>query len=378
MLTSINVKGFRKYENLNLENLGRINFILGRNNIGKTSILEAIYAFCCGQNVGPLLDIPVSRSRYGSIQQPYWMMEEILSVVHNRKTIPLRMEFSGVFDGKEEKFIHTIYPSDILTDFDSSYKRISGDIVSRTSDMSGRDNPALYANQLGLMQVAQPTVVAKWMISHNGNEVTESITSPYSTVSKVLPFKTAKFIDLLSHTAVNETVQIYSSLKRDDLIKDVVKELNKIFPDIRDIDMIPYAGGTIAPISVLKDDTYLPMYAYGDGVQRWFYILGAIALYKNSIICIDEIDTGFHPEAQYEFSEHLASYANENNVQLFLTTHNLEFIDNYLQAVNKYDSSILENTRIITVKDIDSDTSVRTLTGTEVYKARADFNLEVR
>ena len=48
MLSSINVKGFRKYENLTLDNLGRINFILGKNNIGKTSILEAIYAFLDG------------------------------------------------------------------------------------------------------------------------------------------------------------------------------------------------------------------------------------------------------------------------------------------------------------------------------------------
>lgn len=377
MLSSINVKGFRKYENLHLENLGKINFILGRNNIGKTSILEAIYAFCCGQNVVPLLDIPVSRCRYSSIQQPYWMMDEILSVVHNRKTLPFKFEFSGIFDGKEEKFVHTIYPSDILTDFDSSYKRISGEIVPRANALSGRDNPTVYGNQLGLMS-PQPTVVARWVISHNDNDITENITSPYSTVSKVLPFKTAKFIDLLSHIAVNETVQIYSSLKRDDLIKDVVKELNKVFPDIKDIDMIPYSGGTIAPISVLKDDTYLPMYAYGDGVQRWFYILGAIALYKNSIICIDEIDSGFHPEAQYEFSEHLASYAMENNVQLFLTTHNLEFIDNYLFAVSKYDSSILDETRIITVKDIDTNPSLRTLSGTEAYKARSDFNLEIR
>lgn len=378
MLTSINVKGFRKYENLNLENLGRINFILGRNNIGKTSILEAIYAFCCGQNVGPLLDIPLSRCRYSSIQQPYWMMEEILSVVHNRKTLPFKFEFSGIFDGKAENFVHTIYPSDILTDFDSSYKRMAGEIVPRNNDSSVRTSPAFFSNQLGLMQVAQPSIVAKWQINHNGKAVNYNVTCPNTTVYKILPFKIAKFIDLLSHTDVNETVQIYSSLKRDDLIKDVVKELNKVFPDIKDIDMIPYSGGTIAPISVLKEDTYLPMYAYGDGVQRWFYILGAIALYKNSIICIDEIDTGFHPEAQYEFSEHLASYAKENNVQLFLTTHNLEFIDNYLQALNSYDSSILEDTRIITVKDIDDNPSIRTLSGTEVYKARSDFNLEIR
>lgn len=45
MLTSLKIKGFRKYKNLELENFSRINFILGKNNVGKTSVLEAIFTW---------------------------------------------------------------------------------------------------------------------------------------------------------------------------------------------------------------------------------------------------------------------------------------------------------------------------------------------
>ncbi len=44
--------------------------------------------------------------------------------------------------------------------------------------------------------------------------------------------------------------------------------------------MLPYPDGSISPVSILNDKGFLPLYAYGDGVQRWFYVLGAIALYK--------------------------------------------------------------------------------------------------
>ena len=50
MLSSINVKGFRKYEMLNHEKLGRINFIFYRSNIVLNHILNVS---CYEKNQGP-------------------------------------------------------------------------------------------------------------------------------------------------------------------------------------------------------------------------------------------------------------------------------------------------------------------------------------
>ena len=100
MLQSLNIVGFRKYRNFTIDGFGNVNFILGDNNIGKTSILEAIYAWACGQNVFPYLNLPLARGRYSNIQNPYWIMEEILAAVNNRYKIPLKMSFTGVDDGK--------------------------------------------------------------------------------------------------------------------------------------------------------------------------------------------------------------------------------------------------------------------------------------
>lgn len=378
MLTSLKISGFRRYENLHLQGLSKINFILGENNIGKTSLLEAVYSWSSGQNIGALLTVPLSRCRFSNFQNRYWMMEELLSVFHNKKSLPFTMRFSGVFNGKEEKFDHSVYPSDVLTDYDSSYKNTQGKVVSSISNYSVTDPNSLSINQFGTVQQTPIFTIAEWQVEHNGKVVTENLTSPVNSISRVSPFVLAKYMDLFSHITVNEIIQIYSNLKRNNLIDDVVHELNKVFPDIKNIDMIPYPDGSVSPISILKDGTTLPLYAYGDGVQRWFYILGAIALYKNSIICIDEIDTGFHPAAQGEFSKHLAQYSKNNNVQLFLTTHNVEFIDNYLKSVKELGEEYLEETRIITLRNSKNKITQRTLDGYMALDGRNEFSLELR
>lgn len=378
MLTSFKISGFRRYANFYLQDLSRINFILGENNIGKTSILEAIFSWSCGQNISPMFNIPVSRCRFSNFQNRYWMMEELISIFHNKKSLPFTMSFSGIYNCNEEKFEHSVYPSDILTDYDSSYKNTQGKVVPSISNSSINDQNSLSINQFGAVQLAPVFTIAEWQVEHNGKVVSENLTSPVNPISKVSPFLFAKYIDLFSHITVNEIIQIYSNLKRNNLIEDVIQELNKVFPEIKNIDMIPYPDGSVSPISILKDGTRLPLYAYGDGVQRWFYVLGAIALYKNSIICIDEIDTGFHPAAQAEFSKHLAQYSKNNNVQLFLTTHNVEFIDNFLKSVKELGEEYLEETRIITLRNSGSNITQRTLDGKMALDGRNEFSLELR
>jgi AAA15 family ATPase/GTPase len=43
MLNSLKIKNFRCFEEFELQQLGRVNLLVGRNNSGKTSILEAIH-----------------------------------------------------------------------------------------------------------------------------------------------------------------------------------------------------------------------------------------------------------------------------------------------------------------------------------------------
>ena len=41
VLDSLEIKNFRAFKHLRIEKLGRVNLIVGKNNVGKSSVLEA-------------------------------------------------------------------------------------------------------------------------------------------------------------------------------------------------------------------------------------------------------------------------------------------------------------------------------------------------
>src|SRR6266566_2394017 len=45
ILNSLEIRGFRGFRHLQIERLGRVNLIVGKNNVGKSSLLEALQLY---------------------------------------------------------------------------------------------------------------------------------------------------------------------------------------------------------------------------------------------------------------------------------------------------------------------------------------------
>jgi AAA15 family ATPase/GTPase len=62
MYKSIRIQTFRGLRDLRIDDLGRVNLIVGANNVGKTSLIEALWLF---QDAGnPSLTIDLARTRW--------------------------------------------------------------------------------------------------------------------------------------------------------------------------------------------------------------------------------------------------------------------------------------------------------------------------
>ena len=57
MLTSLEIKNFRAFSHLVIERLGRVNLIVGKNNVGKTTLLEALQLYDAGGAVRTIASI---------------------------------------------------------------------------------------------------------------------------------------------------------------------------------------------------------------------------------------------------------------------------------------------------------------------------------
>lgn len=386
LLREIQIGGFRQYQDFSLSDFSNINFIAGENNTGKTTILEAIFTWGCGFNLLPIVNTIASRVRYGFMSlQPYWLLEEILSMLFDRRSSNMDMFFGGKWDNEKTVFFnHRVRPSDLLKSYDPYYRE-KADFVNVRHDYLTSNS--IKSDQLNFPFNPQQILVAKWEIvksnsndkhfSKNKDKKSINVVVPTQYIDTYDPYKYVKIIDILSHTNVSENLQIYSSLKREGMLDDMLSNIHEVYPEITSFEMIPYPDGASTPVSVLKDgEKYLPIYALGDGVQRWFYILGCMLIHRNSIICIDEVDVGIHPTAQESFCRTLITYAQKYNVQLFLTSHNLEFMDHFINASLELDK--LNDVRIFTLKHDNKKIQSRVLNGKEAVHAREVYDLELR
>lgn len=386
MIESLNISNFKKFEHIELRNLSRINVFAGVNNAGKTSVLEAVFAYACGRNLFPLLSNTVlHRLSVGDreqIRSPYPWMEMIWNTFHDKSDVNhFNLSFQGKIDGKEVNVNHHFTPSSIFSDFlpnemgsfgDSAFMRITPEDLNNAQRNLGA--PVLQ-------------FLGKWQITVNGEKGEDAnITFPLlpAIYKNTDPLILGKIDDILSHRDENEDRKIYSFLSRAGLLSQMTEEMNHCFPELHltAIENIPYPDGSAAPISVrLNGDGTYPLYTLGDGLRRWFHLIGSMLVYHDAVHCIEEIDATFHHKAQQDLSHELLRYAKIYNNQLFITTHNGEYLHSFLNAVRAHEGedvmSLEDDVRVITMRDINGDTRLRVLDGNEAWKAVED-GLELR
>ena len=89
--SSIHVESYRGISGLALDAPGRVNLIVGVNNAGKTSLLEAIYLLAHQNDERALLDAIHWRGRMEGAPPPFWLVEQL----------PGLARISGRFDAME-------------------------------------------------------------------------------------------------------------------------------------------------------------------------------------------------------------------------------------------------------------------------------------
>ena len=76
MLNSLEIRNFRAFQELKIEHLGRVNLLVGKNNVGKTSLLEAIQLYA-SQDSAPTSIWEIMRKRR-EVSEPFVTVKEML------------------------------------------------------------------------------------------------------------------------------------------------------------------------------------------------------------------------------------------------------------------------------------------------------------
>lgn len=380
MYKSFRVQNFRGFRDLQLDDLARVNLIAGRNNTGKTALLEAIYTYTGVYDSSMLLRIPAdTRQSYRSyrLEEGNELVDPGWALLFHRFRTSNPILFCGQNGGhkkQKENGIETctddaqqltISLVDIdRLDFDILPRRIN---VERVVDKDGR-----------VLQFEE--VRDKW-ISFNPFTMSRYTSAAYvgERNPKDIQRETrhdSRFLSANELSATETDAPLFSDVRVKKRDKDLLTVVSNIEPRLKQIELL-FNGPFVEIHGHLKGlERPLPFSSMGEGLRRILSLMLAIATNKHGIILIDEIENGLHHSVQVEVWRAIAEAARFYNVQVFATTHSYEMI---LAAHEAFQGKLAADFHLFRLSRGRDDNEIRAVSyDEEVFDAAIEAGFEVR
>lgn len=355
---------FRGIRDLKLEGLGQINLLVGDNNSGKTSVLEALSIFCDSlnwrrwSNVASMREVG-SLSGLSQSERLTWLFPQGESSI---VTPEILLSASGSFrvmnvEAHYENFSEIIqvrYPRS--GEGESSYEERDREVEGIKIHVSSSVQTLPSTNE----------VLKETFVFPNNRTL-----PPVRKESMaVLP---AQLINPTSHRLGNTSSQLWTDVINTETKSDAIKLLRSFDPDIQDIDMI--LGPAERPVVSVKHEKLrrAPLSTFGDGLRRIFTLAAAIPSVSKGVLLVDELEMAIHTGALEKTFDWLVKACIQNKVQLFATTHSLETVDAILNAIG-------ENVELVVYRlHRDKNTIIVTRFHKELLtQLRKELGLEIR
>jgi predicted ATP-dependent endonuclease of OLD family len=316
-----------------------INILVGRNNTGKSSILEAT-AITYTAPTGFL-------DRVGN---------NILEKIIERKGWE-NLEFFINLNKKNKELKIMAIKDGIETNVGAYYKeRNYGEIPKEAIDLVSRYYIKLYRIEKSLLRLTGGTFKSKK--ERIKEKISEALKEPL-LFGKVTP-GSDYFIAL-----PNERKVLTPMLIPSDLIFIGIEKFNiKILHDIllstgRIHQSLDYIRNHIPYFNDLRSDGLkiwiyfenlpkpLPLSMIGDGMRETIRMFFVASLIPGGVLLLEEPENNLHPGLYNVVAERLVDVVRHDETQVFLSTHNLEFADKLL----RYGGELVNVVRLYRVKD---------------------------
>ncbi len=297
-----------------MQDIGQFNLVLGDNNVGKTSLLEAL-----------MFD--------GSIDQ------FILSL---SKRLDKRNIGGTLTDGVWGFYVN----NDAKLDTEKILTEIESNIANRA---------LLFDKVLKKIYLKPEDGVWDLLDMMEGDKMDKK---PFEIENPKGYTWPVDFIEpLVSNLDRHEfgLTKTYSKLVREshkNLRKEFIASLQIIDSSIEDLreDSISTNQNLISVESGKFGSTTL-LAMYGDGTITMFRNFLMLNLYRGKKMMFDEIDAGIYYNRMKDYWKVILKSAHENDVQIFASTHNEECITAFEKALAELGEEYLKDARTITLKE---------------------------
>jgi AAA15 family ATPase/GTPase len=353
MLKTINIQNFRGFKNIYCNDFSNINLIVGKNNVGKTAFLEALYLFFGRQN--PLLGMKINADRgLGSVKIGTGSNVEssLNALFYNFNSLNLIKIVCD--DGKKEISLQ------ISIDKPISSEESQNNYQGHDTILKIKDSKFFQALTFQNSDDKEPFQL---LITNQGFKIDK----PGFFAN------TAYYINSRANLDLKERAELFTVLDTIGKTDEIVEALQQIEPRLKRLSIGIIADEPII-MGNIGTDRLIPLPLMGDGMVRLLDILIRIINFKDGALIIDEIENGIHHSAQEKIWKVIGTSALKYNVQIFASTHSMECLRNAYLALSEMQTDIL---RIHKVERVNEDIRIKTY-DSEKLQTVFELNLEVR
>ena len=350
MLETLEVQNFRSIRSIKLKNLKRINLLVGQNNCGKTTILEALF-----------LNLAIFNP-------------DSFVIIHNMRGLRINgsNDFRFIFYGLDYKNtpkIITSYSTDVVQQLILSITISDSQIPNLTSDMNSniigqniQQNTSLEYI-VNISQNKKEICLDTYSLKFNPIENTFTRSFNHDNFHK---FNSPCYF-MTSHRIDNDftILKTLNNIFINNQKEDFIQILQIIDSNIKDIH---FGSNNMIYLNMGLLQT-IPIELTGDGVCKLFALMLRLYHCKDSFFIVDEIENGLHYSSLKKIAKALYVAAEKFNVQLFIVTHNEEVLQYFTEAANE-DITFQENLNcynIVKYKDGTHDGLPKRLQYSSIY-----------
>lgn len=291
------ISNFRGIDHAELKELKYVNLIVGQNNSGKTSILEAIFVLSGMSNPGLLHTV-------NNIRGLQLKTDNDFKYIFNNLNLTKPISLNGIVSGVKRSAKISIYKDNkqSIYPFESSSNSFESTILTLQNQIKDID---------GL----------KISFKNNGEDEQDVYISLKShAVELSETYKEALTLKYLNSQPIsNKGINLASIIKKKKT-KDIVDILSQIEPNLRDIQIL---DDNSIYCDIGKEEL-LPISIMGDGIIKTLSVLSSMYETQGGVLLIDEVENGLHYSSIAVFWKAIIMLAKQLDVQVIATTHSYE------------------------------------------------------
>lgn len=331
MIQSVRIKNFKTFKDTQIDGFTKLNIITGGNNVGKSNLLEALYCLV-GKSMHPCTNIT---EVYDNIRKEPLTTEsknlmfygldtkeeiQIVTTLDNNQTLDLQIKFIASENQKviESQIIPTAEQTQMSSQLNFTLKK---------------NNEEIYNDHLNIAKIPNFPPIP----NQSGYNRQFKNFEP-SQLQKLLPFESAVIIP--SDVAYRQAHMIQAVSKicsNNQLEEELNKHLNQFDNNIQ---AISFNTNNQLKLKVKNIKEKVPLSVFGDGLKKYLHIVSAFMADNAKTIYIDEVENGLHFSRMGLLLKNIIDFINNNkdgNLQVFMTTHNQEFIEILDQVIKEKD-----------------------------------------